>query len=267
MSAKWVSVFLSVGGFVLAVLGLLLPWAERSVTGRLGGGIPVLGIDTHVGAFSVIGLLVAVLSWVLVMARKPKPLLAFAAGGGIWIMYCASAWIVSPGTLFGAFLSSAAVYRASYGAYVSLVGGALTFAGAALALCQSSLPSVPPGLKSSLRRRRLGIVAFVVGLSVGLALGVFSGVVLLPTHTGPSWKSAVLVSGTTSETQNGTIHIDSMDMDHTVSTETNITDGEYSALLVGGLYYFFDIQPYGSQKIYEHILYVPSNVTAFTANF
>jgi hypothetical protein len=272
MFAKWVSVFLSVGGLILNVLGLFLPWAEASLKPYLiREGSPILGIDTHVGGFfSSIGVVVAVVSWVLVMARKPKPLLALAVGGGIWIMTCAWAWIVSPGTLFGATLASWAVYTTSYGAYVSLAGGALAFVGAAMALCQSSLPSVPPGLKSSLRRRKLGIAAFVVGLAVGLVLGVFSSVALLPAHKEPSWKSAVLVSGTISETQphNGTIYFDSMDIGNTVSTKANITDGKYSVLLVGGLCYIvsFYVSDY-HHPAYSHTLYVPSNVTTFTANF
>lgn len=270
MSTKWVSVFLSVGGLILNVLGLFLPWAEWSVKpGAVGGPGSVLGVSTYVGGFfSSIGVVVSVVSWVLAMARKPKSLLALAVGGGIWIMTCAWAWIVVPGTLFGVPHTSWLIYTASYGAYVSLAGGVLAFVGAAMALCQSSLPSVPPGLTSSLRRRRLGIAAFVVGLVVGLVLGVFSSVALLPAHKEPSWKSAVLVSGTISETQphNGTIYFDSMG--NTVSTKANITDGKYSVLLVGGLcyivsFYVSDIH----HPVYSYTLYVPSNVTAFTANF
>ncbi|MCJ7767906.1 hypothetical protein MUP79_05910, partial [Candidatus Bathyarchaeota archaeon] len=272
MSAKWVSVLLSVGGLVLDVLGLFLPWAELSKPlGRFGGLMHVLGINAPFGVnvLSVIGVLVAVLSWTLFIVRKHRPLLALAAGGGIWIMTCAFAWIVDPGTLFGAFRSSEVFYGVSYGVYVSLAGGALSFAGAALGLCQSSLPPISPVL-SFLRKRRIGILLFAVVLTVGLGLGMVSVAFLFPTHTEPSWKSAVLVSGTISQTQphNGTIYFDSMDMDHTVGTKANITDGKYSVLLVGGLWY--TVSFYSGDihhPVYSYTLYVPSNVTAFTANF
>jgi len=271
MSAKWVSVFLGVGGLVLAVLGLFLPWAEESYrSDRFVGGSPVLGVNTHVGGFfSLIGVVVAAVSWVLVMARKPKSLLALAAGGGIWIMTCAWAWIVSPGTLFGGPILSGFIYTASYGVYVSLVGGALTFAGAALGLFQSSLPPISPVL-GFIRKRRVGILLLVVGLAVGLGLGMVSVPVLFPAHMEPSWKSAVLVSGTISQTQphNGTIYFDSMDIDHTVGTKANITDGKYSVLLVGGLWY--TVSFYSGDihhPWYGYTLYVPSNITTFTANF
>jgi hypothetical protein len=267
MFAKWLSVFLSVGGLILNVLGLFLPWAEASLKPwMIREGSPILGIDTHVGGFfSSIGVAVAVVSWVLVMARKPKPLLTLAAGGGVWIMTCAWAWIVSPGTLFGASLTSYAAYTASYGVYVSFTGGALAFVGATMALCQSSLPSAPPGLASSLRRRKLEIVALAIGLVIGLGLGMFSSVALLPANREPSWKSAVLVSGTISETQNGTIHFDGYDLP--VSTKANITDGKYSVLVVGGLLYKIMVYSYANIFTYSYTLYVPSNVTTFTANF
>ncbi|MCJ7719687.1 hypothetical protein MUO69_07145 [Candidatus Bathyarchaeota archaeon] len=135
MSAKRFSIiFLIVGGLVLGVLGLFLPWAEWSWIRGYMEWSPVLGINIPLGVLSFVGWLIAVLSLVLFKVRKQELLLVLPMVGGIIIMICAFAGIVNPGTLFGMRLSGGFVYRASYGVYVSLIGGALTFAGAALAL-------------------------------------------------------------------------------------------------------------------------------------
>jgi hypothetical protein len=135
MHTKRISIILSAGGLVLDLLGLFLPWAEWSWIWGYVEWSPMLGINIpFMSMLSLSGWLIAALSLVIFKVTKQKFLLVLAMVGGIMIMIYAFAWIEDPGTIFGAFLSSGHVYKASYGVYVSLVGGALTFAGATLAL-------------------------------------------------------------------------------------------------------------------------------------
>jgi len=132
MLAKRVSIITSAAGVVLGLLGLFLPWGEWMWRPPSGEWSIVLGINNMLGWFSLIGLLLATLSWVLFKAKRQKfsPMLAMV--GGIVIMMSAFAWIASPGALL--YTGWSKDYIASYGAYVSFVGGALTFAGAASVL-------------------------------------------------------------------------------------------------------------------------------------
>jgi hypothetical protein len=124
---KRISIILSAGGLVLDLLGLFLPWAEWSWTQGYVEWSPMRGISIpFMNMLSLSGWLIAVLSLVIFKVTKQKFLLVLTMVGGIMIMACSFAGIVKPGTFFGLPLSSL-VHRVSYGVYVSLVGGALTF--------------------------------------------------------------------------------------------------------------------------------------------
>jgi hypothetical protein len=129
MSPKRILTFPNAAGIVLDVLGLFLPWAEWSwAPGVFAGSNYMLGIDIPLGVLALVGWLVATVSWVLFMITGQKLLLGFVMAGGIVTMICSLASLVNPGAL----LSPSQVYTASYGEYVSFIGGTLILVGATL---------------------------------------------------------------------------------------------------------------------------------------
>lgn len=127
MSPKRVWTFLNALGIVLVVLGLFLPWVYLSwAPGVFAESNYMLGIDIPLGVFALVGWIVATVSWVLFMITGQKLSLGFVMAGGIVTMICSFASIVNPGAL----QSSAWVYTASYGEYVSFAGGTLILVGA-----------------------------------------------------------------------------------------------------------------------------------------
>jgi hypothetical protein len=112
------------------------------------------------------------------------------------------------------------------------------------------------------------IVGTAIGLVVGLALGIFISVILnlpnaiLPTGTGTN--NQVQVSGTVQKTQTGTIYF--RNLNRTIETSAPIIDGKYSVLLVGGQSYDVYVNYY-SYSTPNYLLYVPSGVATFTADF
>ena len=136
---------------------------------------------------------------------------------------------------------------------------------------------LPPSPKSSSRNRRIVIAALVIVLVVGLAWDVFVSVLFsLPKssfHT-ENGINNVLVWGTVSETQTGTIKF-SNDAEVSenrsmavLSTSSPIVNGQYSVDLVGG--HLYDVFAYVDNKNgydYSYSLYAPYGAAPFTANF
>ena len=96
----------------------------------------------------------------------------------------------------------------------------------------------------------------------------------LQTQGGGTTSSQVQVSGTLRNKQSGTIYFLETPWDRfvenvTVRTSSPIINGEYGILLVGGKSYdiFFDEYPSYWDEDPDYVLYVPSGVTAFTADF
>jgi hypothetical protein len=134
----------------------------------------------------------------------------------------------------------------------------------------------PPSPKKSSRKRTIGIAALVIGLVVVLALGVFV-LVLFSFNKGSfagNGLSNVLVWGTVSETQTGTIKF-SNDLEVSIdrsmpvlSTSVPIVNGQYDVDLVGGHSYNVYVYVDGHHSYdYSYSLYAPLGVGAFKANF
>jgi hypothetical protein len=128
---------------------------------------------------------------------------------------------------------------------------------------------IPP---SPSRSRSIGIIALVIGLVIGLALGIFVSVLFnLPSsfHTEVRVDNQVQVSGSVSETRQGTIQF--INWNETTNTRyahyAQITDGKYNVFLIGGQSYDVYVGTGETGYSYEYSLYVPSNVTTYTANF
>lgn len=126
--------------------------------------------------------------------------------------------------------------------------------------------------ESSRRNRNMWIVALAVGLVIGLGLGIIvsAGLIFPSMVQKVSFAiNPVQVSGTVNETLRGTIQF--INGNETASTRNNhyvqIAGGKYSILLSGGYSYTVLIGTGETGYGYEFSLYVPSNVTAFTANF
>lgn len=134
-------------------------------------------------------------------------------------------------------------------------------------MTQPPLSSVPPPSvpKSSHRNRSIGAVAFVVGLVIGLAIGIFSSPILLPTQTGTGINNQVQVSGTVSILQTGSVRF--YNLGNTIQSSAPIINGKYSVLLVGGQSYHVYVDNSNGGTVGSYSLYVPSGVATFTANF
>jgi len=122
------------------------------------------------------------------------------------------------------------------------------------------------------------IIGVVIGLIAGLMLGVFIGVLIvspsgvLPSKTGAGINNQVQVSGSIKEAQ--IIEIEFVSIPNgTVSTSAPVTNGGYSALLIGGQSYKVNLYSANSNIEYPpslygtFSLYVPLGVPTFTANF
>jgi hypothetical protein len=116
------------------------------------------------------------------------------------------------------------------------------------------------------------IAALAVGLVIGLGLGIIVSLALIFPSMVQEVSYAinpVQVSGTVSETLRGTIQF--INENETTSTRYNhhvqIVGGNYSILLSGGYSYTVLIGTGETGYSHEFSLYVPSNVTTFTANF
>jgi len=118
-------------------------------------------------------------------------------------------------------------------------------------------------------KKMIILVSIVFGLVVGLALGIFVSVVFnLPSsfHNGVGVNNQVQVSGTVSQTQNGTIKF--ISLNGSINTSVPIIKGGYSVLLIGGQSYNVFVYSFGAYSYsHSYSLYVPLGVTTFTANF
>jgi hypothetical protein len=125
----------------------------------------------------------------------------------------------------------------------------------------------PPPPKSSNKNGRI-VAALLIGLVVGLGIGIVIGDVVLSTHSGAGTNNQVQVSGTISETQSGSVYFYNLaPRNQTISTTSPITNGQYSALLVGGQSYNVNIYDSTGYSKGSFTIYVPLGVSTFTANF
>ena len=120
------------------------------------------------------------------------------------------------------------------------------------------------------------IAATSIGLVIGLVLGILISVVFnLPSAgntTGAGTSNQVQVSGTLQNPQTGTIYFLQLAKfydDDAIKTSSQIVNGGYSVMLVGGQSYdiFINRYPDYSDEDPDYTLYVPEGVTTFTANF
>jgi hypothetical protein len=123
------------------------------------------------------------------------------------------------------------------------------------------------------RNRKVWIAALALGLLIGLGLGVIVSVAfILPNMTQEVLFAInpVEVSGTVKGVQKGTIQfINGHETNSTrYSHHVQIVDGNYSIVISGGYTYTVSVGIGGlTSALYTFSLYVPSNVTALTANF
>ncbi len=109
------------------------------------------------------------------------------------------------------------------------------------------------------------VIGIVVGLIVGLVLGVFIGVLFISPSAKTETNNQVRVSGTIKET--GIETIDFVNLNETISSSAPIVNGVYSIVLVGGQSYAVALVDQYGNEAYTFMLYVPSGVTTFSANF
>lgn len=121
------------------------------------------------------------------------------------------------------------------------------------------------------------ITGILIGLIIGLLLGFFIAVLfispsgILPVKTGTGTNNQVTVSGSIQEQNPSDISFSSIiGSSQTVATSGLITNGQYSVVLVGNQSYSVAVQyinSYGNTESAYYSIYVPSDVTTFTANF
>jgi len=127
-------------------------------------------------------------------------------------------------------------------------------------------------MDKKMMNRRI-IVGVVIGLAIGLVLGIFLSVIfILPiyVHQETEITNPVKVSGSVSFAQYGTIQF--INWNETTNTRydhySQIIFGRYSITLSGGHNYTVIFGLGGTEEYPEEFrVYVPSNVTTFTANF
>ncbi|UCB59917.1 MAG: hypothetical protein JSW72_07320 [Candidatus Bathyarchaeota archaeon] len=122
------------------------------------------------------------------------------------------------------------------------------------------------------RKSNTWVVAFMVGLVVGVGLSIAGSILFICPFTTQEVLFAinpVQVSGTVSVTQKGTIQF--VNDNETASTRYGhhvpIVDGHYSIVLSGGYSYKVYIGTGQTSPSYTFSLYVPSNVTTLIADF
>jgi hypothetical protein len=129
--SKTISVFLNISGVILGFLGFFLPWGTWSWRpGVYAMSNLMVGIGIPLGLIALLGWLIATCSSMFMQVKGQSRSRGFAVVGGILTTIGALVWTAAPGTL----MCSSKIYSPSYGAYISLVGGILIVAGAAL--CQ-----------------------------------------------------------------------------------------------------------------------------------
>jgi hypothetical protein len=113
------------------------------------------------------------------------------------------------------------------------------------------------------------VIGTVIGLVVGLVLGIFISPILLPRQTGVGTNNQVQVSGTVPT--HGIYYLCFSSIDRSIETTANVTNGEYSVLLVGGQSYkifnnYFPSNDAAWNEPDYNQFYVPLGVTTFTEN-
>jgi MFS superfamily sulfate permease-like transporter len=130
---------------------------------------------------------------------------------------------------------------------------------------QSSTP------KNSRRKSNTWIAVLGVGLVVGLALGIVVSVlfILLNITQETGIVNPVQVSSMVSETQVSSIQF--VNYNETMNTRCDhhvLIVGEHSSIVLSGEQpYDVHIDTGQTSDSYEFSVYIPSNVTTFTANF
>ena len=115
------------------------------------------------------------------------------------------------------------------------------------------------------------VLGIVVGLIVVLVLGVFIGVLFIsPSKTSAGKNNQVQVSGTIQEQNPNEIYF--VSFSKIISTSDIITNGQYSVVLVGNQSYdvvvaYPCVYEPSENNYNSYTIFVPSDVTTFTANF
>lgn len=122
--------------------------------------------------------------------------------------------------------------------------------------------------KISSRDRSLKIVTLVICLAIILAAAFF--ILIIFNSAKPRANNEVHVSGTVNETLFGSIQF--INENETEKTRYShiapIINHGYSIFLVGGLNYTVYVgEPFQTSYSYSFSVFIPANVTAFTANF
>ncbi len=113
-----------------------------------------------------------------------------------------------------------------------------------------------------------GVGLLVIGLVVGLAVGAYVLYPLVTPNPAAGKNNQVQVSGTVNA-RNGTL-LSFGNLNQTIETTANVTNGRYSVLLVGGQSYNVYLggfpPPVDWQDPDYTPFYVPLGVSAFTEN-
>jgi hypothetical protein len=115
-------------GLSLSVLGFFLPWAQEEYLPVLGSAPFLLGAQLWIGWVSFAGCVVAAGSF-LFRLKNAKLWRTLVLAGGLLILFSSLALIVFP-DLASLEKMGYISYKASFGAYVSLLGSILMASGA-----------------------------------------------------------------------------------------------------------------------------------------
>jgi hypothetical protein len=118
----------------------------------------------------------------------------------------------------------------------------------------------------------VAVASLVIGLVLGIAISVVFNLPSMINPSGAGIGNQVQVSGTVRDTQTGTIYFLQLAKfyeDDMIHSSSQIVNGRYSVVLVGGQSYdiFVNWYPDYSDEEPDYTLYVPEGVTTFTADF
>jgi hypothetical protein len=132
MNRARISIIVDLVGSVSSICGLFLPWGTREwPPGTMSAPAYPLGIELALGKLALIGCIATVCFLLVDIKRKSRYSRAFRLSGSLVTVFCALIWIAFPGALY---ISGWPLFKALYGAYVSLLGALVTSINASVQL-------------------------------------------------------------------------------------------------------------------------------------
>lgn len=119
--------FVNLVGFITCMLGVFLPWGERTLLPIMTNSNQMLGIQLLLGQFTFVGACVAELLHILYTVKNRRYLFTFAIISEIVVIISPLLWTIYPGAMTQS--PPYYLYKALYGAYINFVGGMLLLSG------------------------------------------------------------------------------------------------------------------------------------------